>query len=112
MSDLNPDLISSLSSLGATGVLTLVLWLFIRGDILSRPVYERMTVTIIEQVVGEVSDAVLKTVRKMLTEWEADTVRRETAAHWETSKLKRKNQLLAEELEWGNQTIQGGDREE
>lgn len=105
MGDISPDLIRSISSLGATGILTVVLYLFIRGDILSRTVYEKMTVKIVEQVVAEVSATILAGVRDMMAEWETDSARREAMTHWEMGKLRREKQQLVEEMEWDNPSM-------
>lgn len=57
--------IELLSSLGTLGLLALLLWLFFRGDLLSRKVYEELTKNIMSTLVQQIMDE----VRGILEDW-------------------------------------------
>ena len=50
-------LVDIFNGLGTLGVLTLILVLFYRGDILPRKVYEELTRNLLTQLVDEIKDA-------------------------------------------------------
>lgn len=119
MENISPELIRALASGGVTVVLaTVVLW-FMRGDILSRAVYQKQTEDIIGRVVAEVSlkyqemtesviervlidvtSGIIKSVQQMLVDWENERAECDAKLHIEVQQLKVKNEQLVEELEW------------
>lgn len=84
--------IADLTSLGATGILAVVVILFVRGEILSRLVYEKLTEQIVARVVGEISSRILAGMTEMLHEWEDQRLA------VEVERLKQERDRLAEEL--------------
>jgi hypothetical protein len=104
---LSPEFIQFLGSLGSTGILAVIVFLFVRGDILSRPVYTKMTEEIVQRVVAEVATRIISGVQAQLKKWESDTARREAAVSLEVAKLKREKAALEQEMEWDNPHMRG-----
>lgn len=85
-----------------TLVLGIIITMFVRGDLLSRTVYVRLTEEIIQRVVGEVGTQILAGVRDLLKDWD------ESKLAGDVARLKRERKDLVEELEWENPHLRRG----
>lgn len=80
----------SADTLIAMVILGAIVTMFIRGDLLSRKVYEKLTENIIERVVAQVGTQIVGGVQQLLRDWEAG----------EVDRLQTERDHLVEELEW------------
>lgn len=101
------DVLGAADTLISTGILAAIVVMFVRGVIISQPVYDRMmenvieryeriTENVIERVVAEVVARILTGVEEMLRDWEKG------ALGLEVERLRTQNAQLIEELEGGS----------
>jgi hypothetical protein len=101
------DVLGAADTLISTGILAAIVVMFVRGVIISQPVYdrlmenvieryERITENVIERVVAEVVARILTGVEEMLRSWQKGEL------SLEVERLKAQNAQLIEELEGEN----------